>query len=124
MPVLTLALKDLRLLLRDPRSAVILLLMPVVLILVLGLALGEGFGQKPDDRLRISVVNLDRGLSRPQPFPGKPWSEVVLDDLSGTADIRLEVIPDPVEAERLVRQNKRAAVVVFGPDFSERMNRC
>src|SRR5256714_15033585 len=98
MPTLTLALKDLRLLLRDPRSAVILLLMPVVLILVLGLALGEGFGEKPDDRLRISVVNLDRGLPRPQAFPPKPWSEVVLDDLSGTADIQLEGIPDRAEA--------------------------
>jgi ABC-2 type transport system permease protein len=124
MPTLTLALKDLRLLLRDPRSAVILLLMPVVLILVLGLALGEGFGEKPDDRLRISVVNLDRGLPHPQPFPPKPWSEVVLDDLSGTADIRLEVIPTREEAERLVARGQRAAVIVFGEDFSDRMNRC
>src|SRR5438552_1673071 len=102
MPVLTLALKDLRLLLRDPRAAVILLLMPVVLILVLGLALGEGFGQKPDDRLRVSVVNLDHGLPQPQSFPNKPWSDVVLDDLSGTADIRLEIITDRAEAERLL----------------------
>lgn len=124
MPVLTLALKDLRLLLRDPRSAVILLLMPVVLILVLGLALGEGFGEKPDDRLRVSVVNLDRGLTKPQPFPEKPWSDVVIDDLSATADIRLEIIPDLAEAERLIARNKRAAVIVFGPDFSDRMNRC
>ncbi|MDB5308414.1 MAG: ybhR 1 [Gemmataceae bacterium] len=124
MPVLILALKDLRLLLRDPRSAVILLLMPLVLVLVLGLALGEGFGQKPDDRLRISVVNLDRGLAKYPAFPSKPWSEVVMDDLSGTADIRLEVIPDRAEAERLIARNKRATVIVFEPDFSERMDRC
>src|SRR5205814_9112368 len=71
MPILTLALKDLRLLLRDARSAVILLVTPLVLILVLGLSLGEGFGEKPDERLRISVVNLDRGLSTKQPFPEK-----------------------------------------------------
>ena len=124
MPILTLALKDLRLLLRDPRSAVILLLMPVVLILVLGLALGEGFGEKPDDRLRISVVNRDRGLSKPQAFPTTSWAEFVIDDLSATPDIRLEVIADRAEAERLVRQNKRAAVIVFEPDFSEKVNRC
>ena len=37
------------LLLRDARAAIILLLMPVVFILVLGLSLGEGFGQKPAD---------------------------------------------------------------------------
>src|SRR5437764_3322488 len=123
MPTLTLALKDLRLLLRDPRSAVILLLIPVVLILVLRLALGEGFGEKPDDRLRISVVNLDRGLPRPQPFPPKPWSEVVLDDISAAGDIRVEVIPDRAEAERLISRGQRAAVLVFEPEFSERMNR-
>jgi ABC-type multidrug transport system permease subunit len=129
MPVLTLALKDLRLLLRDPRSAVILLLMPVVLILVLGLALGEGFGDKPDDRLRISVVALDRGLP-PRPgrtFPAKPWAELVIDDLSSETDeagIRVEVIDSLDTARDLVGRGKRAAVLVFEPEFSDRMDRC
>ena len=50
-------------------SAVILLVTPLLLILVLGLALGEGFGEKPDERLRISVVNLDRGLPTKQAVP-------------------------------------------------------
>ncbi|VTR94244.1 abc-2 type transporter : ABC-2 type transporter OS=Planctomyces limnophilus (strain ATCC 43296 / DSM 3776 / IFAM 1008 / 290) GN=Plim_4114 PE=4 SV=1: ABC2_membrane_3 [Gemmata massiliana] len=124
MPILTLAAKDLRLLLRDPRSAVILLLTPLLLILVLGLALGEGFGEKPDDRLRISVVNLDRGLPGKVPFPEKPWSEVVIDDLSATQDIRLEIIRDRGEAERLVAKNRRPAIIVFEEDFSDRMHRC
>src|SRR5580658_4403315 len=39
--------------------------MPVVFIFVVGLSLGEGFGQKPDDRLRIYVVDLDRGYIDP-----------------------------------------------------------
>jgi ABC-2 type transport system permease protein len=124
MAVFTLAAKDLRLLARDARSAVILLITPLLLILVLGLALGEGFGEKPDERLRISVVNLDLGLNTKQSFPEKPWSEVVIDDLTATAGIRVEVIPDLAEAERLVARNRRAAVIVFEPDFSERMNRC
>lgn len=123
MPVFTLAAKDLRLLLRDSRSAVILLLMPLVLVLVLGLALGEGFGEKPDDRLRISVVNLDRGLKKSEGYPPKPWSEVVLDDLSAESDIRIELIADRTEAERLVAAGKRPAVIVFEEDFSERMHR-
>ena len=123
MPILTLALKDLRLLMRDARSAVILLLMPLLLTLVLGLALGEGFGEKPDDRLRLSIVNLDAGLPNPTAFPGKPWSEVVIDDLSATPGIRLEVIPTREEAERLVRTNRRAAVIVFEPEFSAKMQR-
>jgi len=131
MPVFTLAAKDLRLLLRDPRSAVILLLMPLVLVLVLGLALGEGFGQKPDDRLRISVVNRDKGLSKFEGYPPKPWSEIVLDDLSAETGIRIELIPTRGDVEesygnarRLVSAGKRPAVIVFEPDFSERMQRC
>jgi ABC-2 type transport system permease protein len=125
MRTLTLAAKDLRLLLRDARSGVILLLMPLLFVAVLGMAVGEGFGQKPDDRLRISIVNLDAGLPpNSGSFPGRPWSEVVIDDLSGTADIRIEVIPIREEAERLVRRGDRAAVLIFERDFSARMHRC
>ena len=130
MPVFTLAAKDLRLLLRDPRSAVILLLMPLVLTLVLGLALGEGFGEKADDRLRVSVVRLDGGLPAKagRSFPAKPWSELVLDDLAADPDgtgggIRVEVIGTREEADRLVARGKRAAVLVFEPHFSDRMDR-
>jgi hypothetical protein len=56
-----LARKELRLLLRDRLAAGLLLGMPLLFILVLGLLLGEGFGQKTDDKLRISIVDLDRG---------------------------------------------------------------
>ena len=52
-PILILAKKDLRLVWRDRRALVVLLAMPLAMILVLGLSLGEGFGQKADDRLRI-----------------------------------------------------------------------
>lgn len=124
MPILTLAAKDLRLLLRDPRSAVILLVTPLLLILALGLSLGEGFGEKPDERLRISIVNLDRGLPGQVSFPEKAWSEVVIDDISATQDIRLEIITDRAEAERLVAKNRRAAVIVFEEDFSVKMHNC
>jgi ABC-type multidrug transport system permease subunit len=130
MPVFTLAAKDLRLLLRDPRSAVILLLMPLVLTLVMGLALGEGFGEKADDRLRVSVVILDGGLPAKagRTFPAKPWSELVLDDLAADPDgtgggIRVEVIGTREEAEKLVAGGKRPAVLVFEAPFSDRMDR-
>jgi ABC-type transport system involved in cytochrome c biogenesis permease component len=126
MPIFTIARKDLRLLLRDPRSAVILVVMPLVLILILGLSLGEAFGRKPDDRIRVSVVIEDAGLP-PMPgrkFPPKPWSEVVIDDLTDTADIRVERIATRAEAQRLVDRGERAAVVVFESQFSERADRC
>src|ERR1041385_1235769 len=64
MVIWTLARKDLRLLVRDARALVILLVMPLIFVLVLGVSLGEGFGQKPADRLRVTVLNLDEGLPR------------------------------------------------------------
>jgi ABC-type multidrug transport system permease subunit len=65
MAIWTIAKKEWRLLLRDPRASIILLAMPFIFILVLGLSLGEGFGQKPDDRLRVSLVDLDSGYLEP-----------------------------------------------------------
>ena len=73
MPVFTLALKDLRLLLRDARSAVILFVTPLVLILVLGLATIHP-GQPPQKltpQLRARV--LDRTRKAP-PDGSTHWS--------------------------------------------------
>jgi ABC-type Na+ efflux pump permease subunit len=124
MLIWILARKDLRLLLRDPRAIVVLLAMPLIFILVLGMSLGEGFGQKPDDRLRISIVDLDVPYVDPDGGE-KPlhWSKIVQRDLAQTAGIRVEVIPTLAEAEELVRGGKRAAVLVFGPKFSEQVTR-
>lgn len=125
MSTFTIAAKDLRLLRRDFRSAVILLVTPVVFVAVLSLVVGQGFGQKADNRLRVSVVNLDEGLSGgDKQFPFRRWSEVVLDDLAGTAEIRIELVESREQAEQLVRDSKRAAVLVFERDFSEQMHRC
>ncbi|MFO0938699.1 MAG: ABC transporter permease [Gemmataceae bacterium] len=127
--VFTIAAKDLRLLARDPRAAVILLLMPVVLILVLGLSIGEMFGRKPDDRIRISMVILDQGLpSGSAPLPdskhSSAWSQVVLSDLTDTADIQVERVPSREEAMRLVKRGDRAAIVILEQEFSDRIHRC
>jgi len=125
MPSLTLAAKDLRLLLRDPRSAIILVLMPLLLILVLGLSLGELFGNKPDDRIRVSVVVLDRGPAVKVPgLPEQSWAEIAIDDLTDTGNVRVERIGSIEEAERLIQRSERSAVVVFYDEFSERVDRC
>jgi ABC-type Na+ efflux pump permease subunit len=149
MTILTLAAKDLRLLLRDRRAVVILVAMPFVFILVLGLSLGEGFGQKPDDRLRVSLVNLDQGdrlavlrqagaalhpqplagaalatLNRIQQPPPESWARVVQRDLEDTAEIRVELIDNEEAAKTLIHDRQRAAVLVFGPEFSDRVTLC
>jgi ABC-type Na+ efflux pump permease subunit len=162
MAVWTLAKKELRLLMRDPRAAIILLGMPLIFILILGIALGESFGQKPDDRLRVTLVDLDQGYTDPGTaareaaawcgasmpavgggtdphflsalclanvnnllqFPREPWSHVVRRDLEETASIRVEPLSSKEEAQRLVDDGKRAAVLVFEPNFSERVAHC
>ncbi len=161
MAIWTIAKKEARVLIRDRRAGIILLAIPFLLILVLGLSLGEGFGQKPDDRLRVSLVDLDEGCTDPAAaaretaaylagpplataapaavganefgalalgqatyqmrFPHTTWAKVVLRDLEETAGIRVEVLATREEAERLVRSSKRSAVLVFGPEFSKRV---
>jgi len=166
MVVWTLARKDLRLLVRDARALVILLAMPLIFILILGISLGEGFGQKAADRLRVSVLNLDKGLppdlhrsirvreaaawvglsgmARPgvpgniafleayavaaaedrQAFPPESWSSLLLKDMALSAEIQIELIKTEEEAERLVKSGRRPAVLIIGPEFSERVQNC
>src|ERR1700690_2538431 len=115
----TLAKKEFLLLLRDRLALVLLLVMPLLFILILGLLLGEGFGQKSDDKLRVSIVDEDKAGKG---FDGRPWSRVVQEDLEDTAGIRVEIIPSRAEAEQLIHEHKRAAVFIFREGFSDEMN--
>src|SRR5207249_4521877 len=102
MLIWTLAKKDLRLLLGDRRALVILLAMPILFILVLGVALGE-------QELRVSIVNLDQeGFENSGEFPPDRWSDRVVEDLRQTAGIRLEFL-SLEQARRLINTRKRAA---------------
>ena len=117
----SLAKKELRLLLRDPLAVGVLVGMPLLFILVLGLLLGESFGQKPDDTLRITVVNLDEnGIG----LHGKPWSYWVQQDLRETPGIRIEYISDLEEAKTLIREHRRAAILVLRENLSDSLNKC
>jgi ABC-type Na+ efflux pump permease subunit len=118
--VWVLAKKEFRLLIRDRLAAGLLVGMPLLFILVLGLLLGESFGQKPDDTLRISIVDLDTGVG----LDDAPWSRAVIRDLEETPGIRLEVIPSLDEAQRLLRDHRRSAILVLTSDFTTQMNRC
>lgn len=121
----TLAKKELKLLVRDWRAAILLLVMPLLFIVVLGLLLGEGFGQRRDDLLRVSIVDLDQGLDNPAGLiAGQRWFDVVKRDLAETGGIKIEMIATVEEAEELVRGHKRAAVLIFESGFSQKMAQC
>jgi ABC-2 type transport system permease protein len=114
--------KEWCLLVRDSRSLMLLILLPLVFILVLGILLGEGFGRKADDRIRVSVVDLDQGDG--PAFEGKSWGHWVREDLRQTSDIVLEILPDLATAQELVNSHRRAAVMVVGADFSQKIQAC
>jgi ABC-type Na+ efflux pump permease subunit len=100
MVIWTLARKDLRLLLRDARAMIILLAMPLIFILVLGVSLGEGFGKKAEDTLRVSVLILDDGV------PPQPSREAV-----GWLTLQPGLLGGPVQAlaaASLVQANQQA----------------
>jgi ABC-2 type transport system permease protein len=123
----TLVKKELRLLLRDPVALILLFVLPLLFILVFGLFVGDSFGQKPDNRLLIMLVDLDGGSGL---RAGEPWSKVVQRDLAETAGIRIRTISQEDEAERLdeakrlIREHKQAAILIFQPGFTDRLNRC
>lgn len=126
--------KKMRLALRDPMCLLLLFALPLWCILVFGLVFGlfvsERFGRKPDrhlqikqldKRLRIIVLDLDRGSGLD---PGEPWSRVVQRDLADNPGIPVEALSNREDAERLIREHKQAAILVFQPAFSDRINQC
>ena len=66
-------------------------------------------------------MDLDQGNGL---SPGVPWSKAVYNDLSGTAGIHVEYLPNREDAERRIRKHKVAAVLIFGSHFSDRINQC
>jgi len=124
MAIWTQAKKEIRLLLRDRLAALLLLGMPLLFILILGLLLGEA-----DKNLRISLVDQDEGKvdldgKKYPALAGKSWAEVVRRDLEETGGIKVEVIPSEKEARHLIDFHNRAAVLIFKPSFSDKVNQC
>jgi len=120
MKILIIAKKEMKLLLRDKLTSVLLFVLPFGMILILGLLLGEGFGQKNDDLMRISILNLDQGKG----LDKKPWGDHAVEDIAATPSIKVEIIANREQAEELVKSGKRAAVIIINQSFSDRINEC
>src|SRR5262249_8266344 len=101
MAVWTLAKKEWQVLARDPRAFIILLGMPLIFILILGLALGEGFGQKPDDRLRVTLLDLDEGYTDPQSL----WREAAAWRIGATPMVGAGLDPHMLSAMCMANAN-------------------
>lgn len=128
---LHIAVKDVRIWVRDISALGVLLGMPVVLIMILGSALG-GMGSTAE--IPVAIVNLDTPVT--VPFPGEPPTssrgmQLALgreltdgltssDRLAGVFDI--EVVDDEQEVRGRVANGDLAAALIVPAGFSKRVN--
>jgi len=108
------ALKDLRLIFRDPAGLVFMLLAPFALTLGMGALTGRfsGSTQLGISQIPLVIVNQDRGelgQALEDVFTASELSEL----------IAAEMLQDPAEARALVNQDKIAAAIIIPEGFSE-----
>jgi ABC-2 type transport system permease protein len=94
---------------RDPRTAVLALGMPVLLLLVFG------YGVSFDvDRLPIAVADHDRSAE----------SRAFVREVASSTEFELtRVVRDPTEERRLLRKREVVALIVIPPRFSDDLAR-
>ncbi|PKQ16846.1 MAG: hypothetical protein CVT67_03530 [Actinobacteria bacterium HGW-Actinobacteria-7] len=112
------AMKDLRVWMRDPAAMGVLLGMPVVLILILGSALGGAM----DSGIKVAVVDLSRGHSTATGSAKPPSDELVSAILESErlADLfEIEQLPTERLAREQVRDGSIAAALLVPAGFDE-----
>ena len=106
--ILDIALKDLMQLMRDMKTFMFLLAMPIIFTFLFGFAFG-GFGGGSDSRLPVGYVSQDEG-----------WvTDSLHEMLDGSEVLRLEEMgPRPqAELEKMVADGDLAALVIVPPDY-------
>jgi ABC-2 type transport system permease protein len=112
------ALKDLRVWMRDPSALGVLLAMPVVLILILGSALGGAM----EGNIRVGIVDQSRGHTRATGTTKPPSDELVEAMMTSErlADLfDMEVLSSEKIARQQVRDGRIAAALVIPARFDE-----
>lgn len=105
--ILAIALKDLRLLLRDRTSAFFTFLFPLLLALFFGAVFSGGGGTAR----AVTVAVADEG--------GGPLAKAFIDDLDADPSIEVVRSADRAAGESLVRHGKALACVVLPADFDD-----
>ena len=117
MKLLTVALKDVKITVRDREALLILLAMPFIIIAILGLALGETFSGSPRlSKYDVAVVDKDKGEIA-KLFIDKTLKS---DDLSKLLKVTKKTED---EARKLVSMGDLAAGIIIPKGFSEKIKR-
>jgi len=115
MRAIDLALKDLIQLLRDWKTAMFLVIMPVVFTLMFGFAFGGFGGGEEDPRLPVGLVDQDGGSQ----LSASLVSLLAASDLVRPVALEgREARPDQVD--KAVREEELAAVVIIPAAYSDR----
>jgi len=109
-------LKDILITLRDVPALVILIGMPMIIILILGSALGSFGGDSEMARIDVAIVNLDEGDIGTEIVEGITEGE----ELEELFDTR--VLDDAEDAREDVEKGNLAALLVIPEDFSDKIN--
>ncbi|MCX7843113.1 MAG: ABC transporter permease [Clostridia bacterium] len=110
--LLHIALKDLKIIFRDRQALAVMLVMPLLIVVILGSALGSSFSpQLAIQRFTVGVVNNDEGLMS-QIF----INEVLRGKLS---DMFSTFVIDEQKAEEMLKSEAAPAVIVIPEGFSE-----
>lgn len=110
--LLNIALKDFRVLVRDKAAFLIMLGMPLVLIFILGSALG-GVGDSEVVDIPVAIVSVDSGEQ------GTHFAEAIADVEELQSVFNIEVSDDVEAVRTAVERGDLTAALVIPKDFSE-----
>ncbi|HLF24890.1 MAG TPA: ABC transporter permease [Anaerolineae bacterium] len=116
--ILSLTLKDLKILFKDTGGVATLFLMPMMFIFVMTLALGSTFGDNSDNPIEVLIVNEDSG----------PVGAQIVEGFKAVAGFSVETDWDGAaltraQAEELIANQTRNIAVVIPAGFSETIER-
>ena len=107
--LLTAAIKDARLILRDRHALAILFVMPVVFVAILSLALRDAFSERAGVTFSVLIVNHDRGVV------GEKLTQAFLDDRHFRIERAKAPLPDADAVQSQVNAGRYQFALVI-PD--------
>ena len=109
--LVTLIVKDLRLLWRDRAGLVFLMLAPVLVITVAGFSLANLYGADPTGQTAYDFPLVDED--------GGPLANAIRTRLADEPSVRVRLVPDRAAARALIRDTKQAGTALVIPAGTE-----
>ena len=120
-------LKDLRLLARDKRAAVILLLLPLIFIYVIGKSTGQIMdAREGGEKVTVGVVNLDSPQSSADDAVDRVPEGLAADliaEIEGHPHFEVHPLSNEQAAEEALDRGRAIVLLIVGREFEERVDK-